>query len=155
MPRLPSIDDVDGWTARLLKYQALEAAAERRGDRRAANRHVDKLVEALDNLELSGTEGPARLEALLSDTRPRIRGLAAGRVLDWKPALAIPVLARLMHEPLDPDSVSTERVGIRMEAEYDLAAHFGLPFADNRQLPDRLADLGIQLPAKTVQMLKK
>lgn len=154
MNSTPSVGDIQAWNKRFQKYQSLEAAAMRRRDIPAANRHVEKVTVALDALANSGAEGKAVLEELMRNADPSIRGRAARRVIGWDPDRAAPVLARLLHEPLDPQSASAEAVSIRIEAEHALLQHFGLDIFDPRKLPDRLAAMGIKLPEKTARKLK-
>jgi hypothetical protein len=153
MTRLPSADDAEGWTERFLKYQALQRAAQRRRDIPAANRHVDKVTEALGVLAAS-REGRQRLEGLIAHPDPSTRGRAASEVIAWAPERAIPVLAKLLYEPQDPEAVAFEKVGVSLEAQNALAQYFGLPMHDVRELPDRLADMGIDLPEKFARLLK-
>ncbi|WP_223478066.1 hypothetical protein [Oricola indica] len=151
----PSVGDAEGWTRRFLKYQALQVAAQRRGDIPAANRHVEKVTEALDVLAKTGLDGRMALERLMNDTDPSTRGRAARRVMEWDPDRAIPVLARLLYEQSDPQSVSVEAVLIVREARYALQKYFGLDLFDPTELPDRLAAMGITLPEKTSRGLRR
>lgn len=155
MTSIPSAGDAAGWTQRFLKYQALEVAAKRRRDIPAANRHVEKVTEALAALAASGIEGRSTLEKLIQDPDPSIRGRSASEVINWDPDRAIPVLARLLHEPLDPESASSEAVIVRLEARHALLRYFGLDIFDPTELPDRLAAMGIDLPEKTARQLRR
>ena len=153
MTRLPSAGDIEGWTKRFLKYQALQRAAMRRRDIPAANRHIDKITEALDMLSAS-RGGRSRLEQLVEHPDPSTRGRAASEVIEWAPEQAVPVLAKLLYEPQDPDAVAFEKVGVSLEARTALTEYFGLPRFDARELPGRLSDMGIELPERTVRLLK-
>lgn len=155
MTSLPSTGDVEGWTKRFLKYQNLQAAAQRRRDIPAANRHVEKVTEALNALVAAGLGGREVLEWLMDDPDPSTRGRAARRVLAWDPDRAMPVLAKLLHEPLDPDSAAVEAVLIRTEARHALLDHFGLDLLDPTELPDRLAAMGIELPGKIARRMRR
>jgi hypothetical protein len=152
---MTSAGDAERWTERFLKYQKLQADAQRRNDIPAANRHVEKVTEALDALAKDGPEGRDALERLIGDPDPSTRGRAARRVLEWDPDRAIPVLAHLLHEPLDPKSASVEAVVIRREARFALQKYFGLDMFDPTELPDRLAAMGITLPEKTARRLRR
>jgi hypothetical protein len=155
MTSIPSAGDAAAWTARFLKYQALEVAAQRRRDIPAANRHVEKVTEALAALAAAGMQGRSTLEKFLKDPDPSIRGRSASEVIAWDPDRAIPVLARLLHEPLDPESASSEAVLVRLEARFALLRYFGLDILDPTELPDRLAAMGIDLPEDTVRRLRR
>ena len=155
MKPLPSAGDAEGWTQRFLKYQALEVAAQRRNDIPAANRHVEKVTEALNALARAGKEGRDTLERLMQDSDPSTRGRAARRVMEWDPDRAIPVLSRLLYEPLDSNSVAVEAVIIRREARFALLQYFGLDMFDPTELPDRLSAMGIALPEKTARRLRR
>lgn len=95
------------------------------------------------------------LERLMNDTDPSTRGRAARRVMEWDPDRAIPVLARLLYEQSDPQSVSVEAVLIVREARFALQKFFGLDLFDPTELPDRLAAMGITLPEKTSRGLRR
>lgn len=155
MTSIPSVGDTERWTERFLKYQTLQADAQRRNDIPAANRHVEKVTEALDALAKSGKEGRDQLEKLLEDSDPSIRGRAARRVLKWNPERAVPVLVRLLFERFGPPRVPVESVGIRTEAEHALLNYFGLDIFDPTELPDRLAAMGVALPDEVARRLRR
>jgi len=155
MTSIPSAGDAERWAERFLKYQALQADAQRRNDIPAANRHVEKVTESLDALAKSGNEGRDLLEKLMGDADPSTRGRAARRVMEWDPDRAIPVLARLLYEPRNPEASAVEAVITREEAEFALLKHFGLDMFDPMELPDRLASMGITLPEKTAHRLRR
>lgn len=140
---------------RFLKYQKLEVVAQRRNDIPAANRHVEKVTEALNALAEAGKAGRELLERLMNDPDPSTRGRAARRVMEWDPDRAIPLLAKLLYEPLDPESVSVEAVIIRREARFALQHYFGLDMFDPTELPDRLAAMGIELPDDLARRLRR
>mgnify|MGYP003315288440 CR=1 FL=1 len=75
----PSVGDAEGWTRRFLKYQALQVAAQRRGDIPAANRHVEKVTEALDVLAKTGLEGRMASEERLLNSFAVLQSLKQRR----------------------------------------------------------------------------
>ncbi|QKV17710.1 hypothetical protein [Oricola thermophila] len=154
MARKPSAGDIDGWLKRFRKYQALETAAQRRRDIPVANRHVEKVTEALNALAASGPEGREVLERLMDDPDPSTRGRAARRVLAWDPDRAIPVLVRLLDVECAPPMVSVEAIVIEREAQFALLDHFGLDILDPTELPGRLAAMGIELPEKIARKMR-
>jgi len=155
MTSIHSAGDAERLIERFLKYQTLQANAQRRNDIPAANRHVEKVTESLDALAKSGKEGRTLLEKLMRDTDPSIRGRAARRVMEWDPDRAIPVLAHLLFESFGPPRVPVEIVNIRLEAEHALLKYFGLDMFDPTELPDRLAAMGIELPDDLARRLRR
>ena len=137
----------------LLENHSLWQGAIRRDDIPAANGYALWMTRAIRALRETET-GRSELEGLLKDPRPNLRLWAAGSVAAWAPDIAVPVLARLLYEPLDKDAVPQEDVGIRMNAQGYLARHFGLHPSDLRELPGRLADMGIALPEETARQLR-
>ncbi|GAB4356947.1 MAG: hypothetical protein Kow0026_16980 [Oricola sp.] len=77
MARLPRAGDAEGWTKRFLKYQSLQIAAQHRRDIPAANRHVEKVSEALNAPAAAGPEGREVPERPMDDHGPSSRGRAA------------------------------------------------------------------------------
>ena len=151
----PSGGDIARWTESFRRHQALEAAALRRRDIPAANRHAEMAGAALRALSEAGVEGRSALEELMQDADPSTRGRAASEVISWDPNRAIPVLARLLHEQRAPESVSVETVGTQLEAQHALQDYFGLDLFDARELPGRLSQMGIDLPEKTARRLRR
>ena len=153
MTRLPSHDDVAADISRLLENQTHWERAIRRDDVPTANKHALRMTHAVWRLRETEA-GRTELEKLLTHSKPNIRLWAAGAAEAWAPDLAVPVLARLLYEPLEKDGGAIEDVGIRMNAKAYLARHFGLHPSDLRELPGRLADMGIDLPEETARRLR-
>lgn len=137
----------------LLENQLLWEAAIRKPDIPTANKYalrMTHIVRALRETE----DGRLALEKLLRHSKPNIRLWAAGSVAEWNPDAAVPVLAKLLHEPLEKEASAQEGVGIVIDAQGYLAHCFGLHPADLRELPGRLADMGIGLPEDTSRRLR-
>ncbi|MAS03447.1 MAG: hypothetical protein CL534_01895 [Ahrensia sp.] len=137
----------------LLESQTHWERAIRKDDVPTANRYALRMTHAVRRLRETEA-GRTELEKLLTHPKPNLRLWAAGSVEAWAPDLAVPVLARLLYEPLEKDGGAIEDVGIRMNAQGYLAEHFGLHPSDLRELPRRLADMGIDLPEETARQLR-
>jgi len=137
----------------LLENQAHWEQAIRKDDVPTANRYALRMTHAVWRLRETEA-GRAELEKLLTHPKPNLRLWAAGSVEAWAPDLAVPVLAKLLYEPLEEDGGAIEDVGIRMNAQGYLARHFGLHPSDLRELPERIADMGIDLPEETMRELR-
>jgi len=136
----------------LLENQMFWEKAIRRDDVPSANKYALRMTHAVRRLRETEA-GRSELDKLLTHSKPNIRLWAAGSAEAWAPDLAVPVLARLLYEPLEKDGGAIEDVGIRMNAKAYLAQHFGLHPSDLRELPGRLADMGIDLPDETARRL--
>lgn len=137
----------------LLRSQSLWENAIRKTDIPTANKHalrMTHIVRALRETEA----GRLELEKLLTNPKPNIRLWAAGSASAWAPDIAVPVLAKLLYERLEKEASLQEEVGIRINAKGYLARYFGLHPADLRELPDRLANMGISLPEDTARGLR-
>jgi len=146
--RIPAMKDVKT----LLENQMFWEKAIRRDDVPSANKYALRMTHAVRRLRETEA-GRSELDKLLTHSKPNIRLWAAGSAEAWAPDLAVPVLARLLYEPLEKDGGAIEDVGIRMNAKAYLAQHFGLHPSDLRELPGRLADMGIDLPDETARRL--
>jgi hypothetical protein len=138
----------------LVSNQSLWENAIRKADITAANKYALRMTRAVHALRETEA-GRSELEKLLSDPKPNLRLWAAGSVMAWAPDIALPILAELLHEPLGKEAALQESVDIRTNAKGYLARHFGLHPSDLRELPGRLADIGIDLPDDTVSQLRR
>lgn len=137
----------------LFENQSLWEEAIRKTDIPKANKYalrMTHIVRALRDTE----DGRLELEKLLTHSKPNIRLWAAGSVVQWNPDAAVPVLAKLLYEPVGKEASTQEAVGIVIDAQGYLAQCFGLHPADLRALPSRLADMGINLPEETARRLQ-
>lgn len=138
----------------LLDNQTRWEHAIRKADIPTANKHALRMTHAVRALRESES-GRSELEKLLANSKPNLRLWAAGSVLEWAPDIAVPVLAKLLYELLERDSTPQEDVSIQMNAEGYLARYFGLHPSDTREMPGRLAAMGIELPEKTARQLRR
>ena len=129
---------------RFLRFQELQALAIRDGHISTANRHYSKMAAAKKQLAQS-SEGRAVLEELLQSSDAFVRLRAGGQVIDWRPDMAIPVLARLMFEEL-PDLSAGEWLEIRQTAKGLLYNHFNIRSFDRNDLIEPLKAYGVSLP---------
>jgi hypothetical protein len=128
----------------------------RKARRRGDSKRREELADRFEILarELMGTaEGRAALEELQQNPSPQLRYSASSAVIEWAPEKAIPVLARLLYEPFDEDMEPWEEVSVRTQACMPLAEYFGYHPSNWSELPERLAEYGIDLPKETVRML--
>lgn len=144
MTRRTSERSVQMQLERFLKFQKLQEIAFRDGDISAANQHHMKQAAASKHLAQS-PEGRAILEDLLQSSDAFIRLRAGGTVIDWRPDMAIPVLARLMFEEL-PNLKGGVRLEIRTTAKGLLYNHFNIRSFDRNDLIEPLKAHGIDLP---------
>lgn len=98
-------------------------------------------------------EGRAAMEELQQHPSPQLRYAASSAVIEWAPEKAIPVLARLLHEPFEEDMEPWEEVSVRTQACMPLAEYFGYHPSNWSELPEQLAEFGIDLPVETVRLL--
>jgi len=126
--------------------------AHRRGDRKRVQELRDRFEQAAGEL-MKTAEGRAAMEGLLKNPSSRLRYAVSTAVIEWAPAKAIPVLARLIHEPFDEEMEPWEEVSVRTYACMPLAEHFGYHPSNWSELPERLAKMGIDLPEETVRLL--
>ena len=126
--------------------------AHRRGDRKRVQVLRDRFEELAGEL-MESADGRAAMEELLQNPSSRLRYAISTAVIEWAPEKAIPVLARLLYEPLDENMEPWEEVSVRIHARMPLAYHFGYHPADWTELPERLAEHGIDLPDETVRRL--
>lgn len=137
----------------LLTNQSRWEEAIRSADIPAANKYALRMTHAVRALRETD-DGRCELEKLLANSTPNLRLWAAGSVIAWAPDMAVPVLAKLLHESLGKGASLQENVDIRVNAQGYLARHFGLHPSDLRELPSRLADMGIDLPEETARRLR-
>lgn len=138
----------------LLREQARWEAAMRGSDALATDNAAERGDKILDTL--AGTEaGKIALEELLSCSSPGLRLGVAATVRRWNPEKAVPVLAQLMHEALDPNVAPWEDAGIRMNARIVLMDQFGLRLDDTIALAGKLAEMGISLPDWLERQLRR
>ena len=112
---------------------------------------VNSIVSKLSVVEnaLSSTrEGRTRVENLLRHESPYLRARAAGVVMGWDPAKAIPIFGALLNADLTPISSVDERLDIRLSSKEWLFKHFGIRNADRNALIEPLRAYGIELPYK-------
>jgi len=109
--------------------------------------------EQLAGQLMKTSEGRAAMEELLQNPSPWLRYAISTAVIEWAPEKAIPVLARLLHEPLEEEMEPWEEVSVRTQACMPLAYHFGYHPSNWSELPERLAEYGIDLPEETVYRL--
>lgn len=144
------IDDITG---EILRNHEAWKKAHRRGDAKRAEA-LAKRFEQLAGALVKTDDGRLAMEDLLQNPSSRLRYAASTAVIEWAPDKAIPVLARLLHEPLEEDMQPWEEVSLRTQACMPLAEFFGNHPSQWSDLPERLAEYGIQLPVETVQLLK-
>lgn len=128
----------------------------RKARRRRDSRRREELADRFEQLarELMGTaEGRAVTEELQQNPSPQLRYAASSAVIEWAPKKAIPVLARLLHEPFEEDIEPWEEVSVRTQACMPLAEYFGYHPSNWSELPERLAEFGIDFPEETVRLL--
>ena len=126
--------------------------ASRRSDRKRVQVLRDRFEQLAGEL-METPEGRAAMEELLDHPSSRLRFAVSTAVIEWAPEKAIPVLARLLYEPLNEDLEPWEEVSLRTEARMPLAYHFGYHPSEWTELPERLAEYGIDLPEETVRRL--
>jgi len=136
----------------ILRIHSSWRKARRRKDRKRAQQFADRFEQLAGEL-MQSAEGRAGLEGLLQDPSPQLRYAASSAVIEWAPEKAIPVLARLIYEPFDEEMEPWEEASVRTQACMPLAYYFGYHPSDWTELPERLAEYGIELPEETVRIL--
>lgn len=148
----PVETDIRETVARLIDEQTCWDAATRHDDERAIERHAENGLTFIQRLTESAA-GKAALERLLFDTSPGLRLAAATAVIQWDPDQAISVLARLMYEEFTSNAAPWADAGFRIHARIQLLQYFEL--SDFQALPNRLADMGIELPDWLARELRR
>jgi hypothetical protein len=137
---------LEQWTEEFVRRLKRQIDADRAQDIPAYNRLHKKVLEALTAIENAGSPGRDALERLMEHDIPQVRLWAAGRVIDWDPDRAIPVLARLIVEILPTESAPVERMSIRGTASSHLEKFFGITNFDRNELIAPLKAYGVNLP---------
>jgi len=145
---------VEGKIEEILRNHESWKKASRRRDRKRVQALRDRFVQLAGEL-METPEGRAAMEGLLDHPSSRLRYAVSTAVIEWAPEKAIPVLARLIYEPFDEELEPWEEVSVRTRACMPLAYHFGYHPSQWTELPERLAEYGIDLPDETVRLLHR
>ncbi|KXF78243.1 hypothetical protein ATN84_00060 [Paramesorhizobium deserti] len=140
---------LEQWTEEFVRRLQKQTQADRAENIPAYNRLHKKIVEALTAIENAGSPGREVLEELMEHEMPQVRLWAAGRVIQWNPDRAIPVLGRLLIEKLPEESAPVERMSIRGTASSHLEKFFGITNFDRNELIEPLKAYGIDVPRQT------
>lgn len=136
----------------ILRIHSSWKKARRRRDRKRTQVLAERFEQLAGDL-MESAEGRAAMEGLLQNPSPQLRYAASTAVIEWAPEKAIPILARLIYEPFDEEMEPWEEVSVRTRACMPLAYHFGYHPSNWSELPERLAEHGIDLPEETVRLL--
>lgn len=118
----------------------------------AYNRAYDRVTKVLNDIESHGDAGRQAIETWLGSDKTLVRFHAARRIIVWNSDVAIPVLGRLLVDPLPSHFTGYERFSIKSSANHSLYKHFDIRNFDRNSLIEPLKAYGIDLPYRPEQI---